>query len=144
MLSAKLFAGLAGLAFVAAILGRVHMLPRANLSLNVGNVSFGAFYWQLFIFLISAFFGLAYFGLARLTQRPLSPTTGVVGFILIALASVVWLISSFFMGISSRSSDRLAIYLFASMACFIVGVAVSAANLAWALARSLVFTRVNS
>lgn len=49
MLNAKLFAGLAGLAFVIAVLGRVHVLPRANLWMRVANVSFGAFYWQLFL-----------------------------------------------------------------------------------------------
>jgi len=143
MLNARLFAGLAAMTFAVAILGRLHMLPRANLWLQVGNVSFGAFYWELFIFFVCAFFALAYFGIARLTQRPLNLATGIIGFLLLALASVVWLISSFLNTDASRWSDRFAILLFAAMACFIAGVAFSTANVAWALLRSLL-KRANS
>jgi len=119
------------------------MFPHANLGLRVGNLSFSAFYWQLFIFFVCTFFALAYFGIARLTQPPLNLTTGIIGFLLLALASVVWLISSFLNTDGSRWSDRFAILLFAAMACFIVGVAFSTANVAWALLRSFL-KRANS
>ena len=134
MLNARLFAGLAGIAFAVAILGRLRMLPRPNLWLTVGHVGFGAFYWQLSIFLTCAFFGFAYFGIARLTRHDLNLTTGMIAFLLVALASVVWLITSFVTD-GSRLGDRLAIFLFAAMACFIVGVALSTVNLAWILLR---------
>ena len=143
MLNARLFAGLAAITFVIAILGRLRMLPRANLWLHVGNVSFGAFYWQLFIFFVCTFFAFAYFGIARLRQHPVNLTIGIIGFLLLALASVVWLISSFLNTDGSRWSDRVAILLFAAMACFIVGVGFSTANVAWALLRSLL-KRANS
>jgi len=135
MLNARLFAGLAAITFVVAILGRLRMLPRANLWLTVGHISLGAFYWQLLIFLGCTFFGLAYFGIARLKPRPLNPTAGLVGFLLVAFASVVWLISSFLNTDGSRRGDRLAILLFAAIGCFILGVILTTANVAWGLLR---------
>ena len=135
MLSARPFAALAAITFVVLVLGRLRILPPEKLWLYVGNTSFGAFYWQLFIVLICTFFGFAYFGVVRLTQHPLNPTTGLVGFLLVAFASVVWLISSFFITVRSLASHRITILLFTAMACFVVGVAFSAANVAWALLR---------
>ncbi len=135
MLNAKLFGGLAALTFVVAILGRLHMLPPANLDFVVGSVSFGPFYWRFFILLACTFFGFAYFGIGRLKQRPLSPTAGLVGFLLVAFAAVVWLISSFLTTHSSRLGDRLAILLFVAIGCFILGVVLATANVAWGLLR---------
>jgi hypothetical protein len=145
MLNARLFAGLAAITFAIAILGRLRVLP-GNLNFSVGtsrhqHLGFGPLYWQLFICLVCAFFALAYFGTVRLMQRPPNLATGLIGFLLVTLASVVWLISSFLMKDTSRSGDRLAIYLFATMACFIVGVASSTANVVWALLRSLLLKR---
>jgi hypothetical protein len=135
VLNAKLFAGLAGLAFVIAILGRVHALPRADLSLSVANMAFGAFYTHLFIALVCAVFGFAYFGLVHLTQRPINQTTGLVGFILIGVASVVWLVSSSLATSDSLRNRWLLIVLFGAIFSFILGVALTAANLAWVLVR---------
>ncbi len=135
MLNAIFFAGLAALTFLVAILGRLRMLPRANLWLRVGNVSFGAFYWQLLIFLVCTFFGFAYFSIARLKPRPLNPTTGLLGFLLIAFASLVWLISSFLTRDGSTRGHRFPILLFAALGCFILGVVFSTANVAWGLLR---------
>lgn len=113
----------------------LRMLPPANLDFVVGSVSVGPFYWRLFIFLACTFFGFAYFGIARLKQRPLNPATGLVGFLLVAFASVVWLISSFLMTNGSRWGDRLAILLFAAIGCFILGSVLATANVAWGLLR---------
>lgn len=135
MLNAKLFGGFAAVTLVVAILGRLGMLPPANLDFIVGSVGFGPSYWRLFIFLVCTFFGFAYFGIARLRQRPLKPTTGLVGFLLVAFASVVWLISSFLITIGSRLGDRLAILLLAAIGCFILGVVLATANVGWALLR---------
>lgn len=131
MLIAKLFAGLAGIAFVVAILCRVRVLPHANLYLHIANIGFGAFYWQLFIGLVCAGFGFAYFTFVRLTQRPLNQTTGLAGFFLVAFASVVWLISSFRTTNDSLLSRWLVILLFAAIFSFLLGVVISAANVAW-------------
>jgi hypothetical protein len=136
VLNAKLFAGLAGLAFVIAVLGRVHVLPRANLSLRVANVVFGAFYWQLFLGLACAVFSLAYFGVVRSMQHPLNQTSGRVGFLFIAAASSVWLSSSLLATSDSLRNHWLVIVLFAAMFSFILGVALTAANLAWVLVRN--------
>jgi hypothetical protein len=135
VLNAKLFAGLAGLAFVIATLGRVHVLPRANLWLHVAHVSFGAFYWQLFIALVCAVFSLAYFGVGRLMQHPLNQTTGLVGFLFIAAEAFIWLSSSLLATSDSLRNHWLAVALFAAMFSFILGVALTAANLAWVLFR---------
>jgi hypothetical protein len=135
VVNARLFAGLAAITFVVAVVGRLRMLPPTNLDFVVGSVSFGPFYWRLFIFLTCTFFGFAYFGIARLKERPLKPTTGLIGFLLVAFASVVWLISSFLTAHGSRMGDRLAELLFAAIACFVLGVAFCTANVAWALLR---------
>ena len=135
MLNAKLFAGLAGTAFVIAILGRVHVLPPANLNLRVANILFGGFYWQIFIALVCALFGFTYFGVVRLTQRPLNETVGLLGFFLVAFAFVVWLISSFIITIDSPPSLRLLVLLFAAIFSFISGVVLSTANVAWVFLR---------
>jgi hypothetical protein len=101
----------------------------------VAQVSFGAFYWQLFLALVCAVFGFAYFGIVRLMQHPLNQTTGLVGFFLVAVASVIWLSSSFLATNDSLRSQGLIIVLFASIFSFILGVALTAANLAWVLLR---------
>jgi hypothetical protein len=135
VLNAKFFAGLAGIALVVAILGRVRAIPRGNLWLRVANISFGTFYWQLFIALVCALLALAYFGIVRAPQRPLDQTIGLVGFFLVAFATVVGLISSFLTTSNSPMSRGLAILLFAAIFSFISGVALSAANVAWVLLR---------
>jgi hypothetical protein len=135
MLNAKLFGGLAAITFVVAILGRLRMLPPANLDFVVGSVGFGPWYWRLFIFLVCTFFGFAYFGIARLKRSPLNSATGLIGFLLVAFASVVWLISSFLMTNNSRLGGRLAILLIAAIGCFILGVVLATANVASSLLR---------
>jgi hypothetical protein len=139
VLNARLFGGLASIVIVVALLVRAHVLPQADLEFTVGHggehLGFGASYWEPLIFLVGAFFALAYFGIARLTQRPLNLTTGIIGFLLVALASVAWLISSFLIADGSLRGDRLAILLFAAMGCFILGMVLSAANVVWGLLR---------
>ena len=135
MLDARLFAGLASIAFVLATLGRARVLPRANLWLRVANISFGAFYWQLFIGLVCAVFGFAYFGIARSTLRPVNQTVGLVGFFLVAFASAVWLLSSLTTTRNSPPSRWVVILLLAAIFSFVSGVVMTTANVAWVLLR---------
>jgi hypothetical protein len=137
VLIAKLFTGLAGIVFVVAILGRVRILPHPNLLLWAGNTAYGPFYWQLFIALVCVGFGFAYFGFVRLTQRPLNQTAGLTGFFLVAFASVVWLISSFLTTKVSRMSRSMVILIFVAAFSFMLGVVLSAANLAWIFLRRI-------
>jgi len=132
---AKLFAGLAGIAFAVTILTRVHVLPHANLWLHVRGYVFDEIYWQLLIGLVCALFGMAYFGISRLVGRGLNEASGLIGFSLIAFGSVVWLICSFLTAKNSPLSNRLAILLFVAMFSFVLGLAFSAANIAWELLR---------
>jgi hypothetical protein len=98
-------------------------------------MAFGAFYTHLFIALVCAVFGFAYFGLFHLTQRPINQTTGLVGFILVGVASVIWLVSSSLATSDSLRTRWLVIVLFGAIFSFILGVALTAANLAWVLVR---------
>jgi hypothetical protein len=135
MLNAKFFAGLAAIALVGAILERARAILRGNLWLRVGNISFGAFYWQLFIALVCALLALAYFGIVRVPQRPLDQAMGLVGFFPVAFATVVGLISRFLTTSNSPLSRGLAMLLFAAIFSFISGVALSAANVVWVFLR---------
>lgn len=135
MLNARLFAGLAGLAFVIAILVRRKVSARKHVYLRIAKRAFGPFYTHLFIALVCAIFGFAYFGVVHLTQRPINQTTGFVGFILVGVASVVWLISSSLATTNSLRNPWLVKVLFASILGFISGMALTAANLAWVLVR---------
>ena len=112
-----------------------HLFGRANLLLSIGRFAFGPFYWQLFVTLICAVFALAYFGVLRLTQRPANQMVGLVSFFLVAGAFVVWLISSFVPTSGSLPSHRLLILLFAAIFSFLLGLVLSAANIAWVLLR---------
>jgi hypothetical protein len=135
MLNARLFGGLAAIVLVVEILVRLRMLPPANLNFVVGSVSFGPSYWRLFIFFVCTFFALAYLGIARLQHRSLNRTTGLLGFLLVAFASFVWLISSFLTTLSLPLGGRLAILLFVAIGCFILGLVLATANVCWALLR---------
>jgi multisubunit Na+/H+ antiporter MnhE subunit len=66
---------------------------------------------------------------------PLNQTTGLVGFLFVAFDYVVWLTSSFLTAIDLPRKHRLAILLLVGIFSFIVGVALSTANVAWALLR---------
>ena len=130
VLIAKLFGGLACIAFVVAILGRVRVLPDTYLYLHLPNIWLSTFYWQLFIGVVCTGFGFAYFALVRLTQRPPNQTAGLTGFFSVAFASVVWLISSFLTTNHSQLSFWVVILLLAAVLSFLLGVVISAANLA--------------
>lgn len=137
MLDAKLFAGLASVAFVIAILGRFRVIPRPNLWISVASVSFGTFYWQLFIALVCAVLGLAYLGAVRLTLRTPHETLGHLGFLVVAFAFVVLLASSYLTTSDPPLFRWLLILRFVGIFGFILGVTVSAANVAWALLRKI-------
>jgi lipopolysaccharide export LptBFGC system permease protein LptF len=128
------------MAFVVAILGRLRVLPPESLDFTFAtsrhqHLGFGPFYWRLFICLVCTFFGCAYFAIARLKPRPFNAATGLVGFVLVAFASLVWMVSSLLMTGGSRWGDQFAILLFAAIGCFIFGVVLATANAAWGLLR---------
>jgi len=135
VLNARLFAALAGIALLFAFMDKEPVFGRANLLLSVGRFAFGPFYWQLFVALICAVFALAYFGVLRLTQRPANKMVGLVSVFLVAGAFVVWLISSFVTTSGSPPGHRLLILLFAAIFSFLLGLVLSAANIAWVLFR---------
>ena len=121
--------------FAIAILERFHVLPRTNLLLSLGHIALGPFYWQLLGAAASAFLALAYLGTTKLMRHPANYTIGLMSFFLVASALIVWLISSFLTSSDSPPTRRLFIPLFAAIFSFLVGVALSAANLVWVLLR---------
>jgi hypothetical protein len=141
MLNARLFGILAFTIFVVTILGKLRVLPHGNLYFMLGtfrhhrHIGFGPLVWQSVVCLVCAIFALAYWGIARLKQRTLNSTTGLVGFLLIAFGSVVWLISGFLMTGVSLRGKQLTILLFAAMACFMWGMVVCTANVVWGTLR---------
>jgi hypothetical protein len=126
VLTGKLFAALAGIALVIAILGRMRVLPHANLWLRTGHFSFDAFYWQVFIAAVCAFCAFAYFAGVQITRRSPHQMTGLAGFLLIASASAIWLVSCFI-----PPSHRAIVPLFVAILLFVLGLAISAANVVW-------------
>ena len=107
MLTAKLFAALAGIIFSFAFLGREQVLRHQNLSISIGHTLFGPYHSQLFGALACAILAFAYFGVARWLRNPPNQSIGLVSFALVSLALGVWLISSLFITGASSPSHRL-------------------------------------
>jgi hypothetical protein len=135
VLSAKLFAALAGIVLTFALLGREQVVPHQNLGLSVGRIVLGPYYWQLFGAMACAILAFAYFGVARWLWHPPDQPIGLVSFVLVSIALVILLISSFFITSTSSPSRRLLIPLFAAICSFLLGLVLSAVNVAWAVWR---------
>ena len=137
VLTAKLFAALAGISFSLAFLGRKQVLPHQNLSISIGHTVFGPYYSQLFVALACAILAFAYFGVARWLRNPPNQSVGLVSFALVSLPLGVWLISSLFITGASSPSHRLLILLFAAIFSFLLGLVLSTVNVAFAVFQRL-------
>ena len=78
VLTAKLFAALAGIILSFAFLGREHVLRHQNLSISIGHTILSPYYSQLFGALACAILAFAYFGVARWLRNPPNRTIGLV------------------------------------------------------------------
>ena len=137
MLTAKLFAALAGMIFFFAFLGREQVLRHQNLSINIGHTVLGPYYSQLFGALACAILAFAYFGVARWLRNPPNQSIGLVSFALVTLAIGVWLISSLIFTGASAPNHRLIVLLFVAILSFLVGLVLSTVNVAFALFQRL-------
>jgi hypothetical protein len=137
VLTARLFAALAGIIFSFAFLGREHVLRHQNLSISIGHTVFGPYYSQLFGALVCAILAFAYFGVARWLRNPPNQSIGLVSFGLVFLALAVWLISGLFNTGASSPSHRLIALLFAAILSFFVGLVLSTVNVAFAVFQRL-------
>ena len=137
MLTAKLFAALAGMIFFFAFLGREQVLRHQNLSINIGHTVLGPYYSQLFGALACAILAFAYFGVARWLRNPPNQSIGLVSFALVSLAIGVWLISSLIFTGASAPNHRLIVLLFLAILSFLVGLVLSTVNVAFALFQRL-------
>jgi hypothetical protein len=137
VLTAKLFAALAGIICSFAFLGREHVLRHQNLSISIGHTVLGPYYSQLFGALACAILAFAYFGVARWLQNPPNQSIGLVSFGLAFLALGVWLISGLFITGASSPNHRLIALLFAAILSFFVGLVLSTVNVAFAVFQRL-------
>lgn len=135
MLTARLFAGLAGVLAALAFFTRVRLLPPMNLYLHATYIVLSRYGWQLFGALVCSIFAFIYFAAAQWMARPLSQPMGLFSFAFIALAFIVWLILGFLIGDSRQSIWQIGA-LFEAIFGFIFGCALFAVNAAWTLFRT--------
>jgi hypothetical protein len=144
MLTAKLFAVLASILFIFALLGRVQILPSTHLYFPVKDRVFGPYYWQFFGAIACALFAFVYFAVGRWMPRLLNPSIGLVSFILIAVAFLVWLTAGFFMKSAARVDSWLLVTLLGAKFSFFLGSALVALVAGWVsfcLLRARIFYR---
>lgn len=136
MLSAKLFAELAGAILVVIGLNHVHVvLPSGTLGRFASRIAIGPSYWQIFVLLISTVFASAYFLVFRfiVAERAQNHIAGLAGFFLIAAAALTWFGGTH--AVRSQSLPRHAqiVAPLVAILSFVVGTVLTSANLAWAL-----------
>jgi hypothetical protein len=135
MLSAKLFGALGAIVFVVAILGRLGILPFSPMGLAIAGVAYGPFYWQTFAAIVCAALALSYVGIARTATHPPNRLVGIASFALVALALFTMIVESFVSDRLFQRFESMIWIFFAAMFAFLVGVVLSALNLAWAVFR---------
>jgi len=144
MLIAKLFAVLATILFIFALLGRAQLLPTMHLYFPISDRVFGPYYWQLFGAIACGFFAFIYFAIDRWSPRLLNPSAGLLSFVLVAVAFLVWLTTGFLIKSSARLDSRLVVILLGAKVSFFLGSALVALVAGWAsfcLLRARMFYR---
>jgi hypothetical protein len=135
MLSAKLFGGLGAIEFLVAILGHYGILPCSPMGLDFAGIAYGPFYWQTFAAIVCAALALSYVGIARTATHPPNRLVGIASFALVALALLTMTAESLVSDKFFQRFELLVWIFFAAMFAFLVGVVLSALNLAWAVFR---------
>jgi hypothetical protein len=135
MLTARLFAALAGTLAILAFLARGRLIPSINLYLHFTYIGLSSYYWQLLGASVCAIFAFIYFAAAGWLVRPLNQSMGLVSFTFIALAFVVWLFVGFLIGRDAPASTWQIGALFGAIFGFMLGSALFAMNVVWTLFR---------
>ena len=130
MLSAKLFGALSAIVFLVAILGRFGILPFSPMGLDFSGVAYGPFYWQTFSAIVCAALALSYLGVARTATPPPNQIVGIASFALVSLALLTMMVESLLSESLFSRFELLVWFFFAAMFAFLVGVVLSALNLA--------------
>jgi heme/copper-type cytochrome/quinol oxidase subunit 1 len=92
MLSARLFAALAILQFCPALIGsKSHQ--SIDIYLHATYFVIAKFHLQLFLALVSGFFGLIYFAASRWLSQPLNNSLGLTHFVIATLGFVLLSVS---------------------------------------------------
>ena len=141
MLNAKLFAVMASIALLIAVLGRVRVLPYVGFRLVVGHFLLSSFHSQLLIAVISVNLAFGYYSLSRLTVDHRSQVIGLIGFLAMAMAFALRLTLDFILGRAALPSVWQMVLFSATVHGLYLGVFLSIADLtwlAWALSRQRV------
>lgn len=133
MLSAKLFGLLGAIVFVVAVLGRLGVLPFAPMGLDISGIAYGPLFWQTFAAVVCAALALSYFVTSRTATHPPNQIVGIASFALVTLALLIMTIEGLLSEMLFRRFEFLIWCFFAAMFAFLIGVVLSALNLAWAV-----------
>lgn len=135
MLTARLFAALAGILAILASLRRGQLLPSMDLYFHSTYIVLSPYHWQLLGALVCAIFAFISFAFAQWMARPLNQSMGLVSFTFIALAFIVSLTVGFFIRRDSSPSFLQIGALFGVIFGFMFGCALFAVNVVWTLLR---------
>jgi hypothetical protein len=144
MRTAKLFTVLSTALLILALLGRARLVPSMNLYFPIKDRVFGPYYWQLFGAVACAFFAFVYFAIGKWMPGSVKPFVGIVNFVLIAVAFLVWVLAGFLLKSSGRVDNWLIVTLLGAMLSFFLGAVFVALVAGWAsicLLRARVFCR---
>jgi len=138
MLSARLFAAMASMALLIAVLDREKVLPYMSFRLVVGHFLLNSFHSLLLIAMISANLAFWYYSINWFVRYPTNEAIGLIGFMVKAVAFVVRLILSLILGRSALPNIWQLLILSGTVYAFYVGLFLSIVNLVrltWALWR---------
>jgi hypothetical protein len=142
MLLAKLFAGLASMLAIFAVLYAASIRPARDVFLLVTHLAVPHHLIQLFELLLCVAFTLFYFVAARWMPRPLNNTLALVHFVLIALAVVLLALIMSVLAYAQQSGQSAFriwhfLVLYAGILSFLLGCLVFVVNVGWTAIRML-------
>jgi hypothetical protein len=138
MLIAKLLGGLASILAVLALVAVVRGIPTRDLYFYDVYVILGPSAFLLLDALACGILAVLFFAISRWTLRPPNQLLGLVSFGLIVVSLFVLFAANFPIEKDLPPHESRLYALFGGLYGFLVGLGLLAANLAWALARTLV------
>ena len=138
MPSTKLFAGLASILAIAALIAWWIGGPDFDIYLHDGYVVLAKTSVLIFGAFVCAIFSGMYFAVARRAPRPPNQLGGVVSFALVALSFSIWLGVGLLICKGELPNRWQIEALSVAVLCFLLGTGLSAAILGWGLARNLI------
>jgi hypothetical protein len=120
-------------AFVVALLDRLNVM-RPNAGIFVAGVGLPAFYWEGFAAIAGAALALSYFAVSRTVPHAPNRAIGAISFALVFISFAAMVVESLYA--DKFFTNNLFVWIFfGAMFAFLIGVVLSAINLAWAVFR---------